>query len=216
MVAKKNYNKERESEMAAIWGSEKVGEMQFPKRKGGSGKKLAVEENIDLNDALSDCGSDTTSAQGKEGGEVKKTRAQAKKEKSKKQREQYKLHCFIESGTSVNDVREVFEQYEPKVDLRTAQKGNLLNKVHYAVLTFRNKAMAMHAVKMLDGTNQRDLLGVGQLKLAMMLSRYQNKIARRKNRKALLRDLKEKKMKEVEDEDLFVKKFMESHGVAHK
>ncbi|CUG94175.1 RNA-binding protein, putative [Bodo saltans] len=211
---RRDFRKERESEMAAIWGSEVRGEARFPKRKGGANKNMTMagtagEAHMDTNDLLSDNDHEDEGSDNGEGGA--KTRKDKKKLASKKALAKYRLHCFVEPGTAVNDIREVFEQYEPKVDLRTSQKGNLLNKVHYAVLTFRNKPMALHAVKKLEGTNQRDLLGVTSLKLSMCLTREQNKIARKKARRQTLKQVKANKMKEVEDEETFIKNFMASN-----
>mmetsp|Transcript_40849 Transcript_40849/g.47506 ORF Transcript_40849/g.47506 Transcript_40849/m.47506 type:complete len:227 (-) Transcript_40849:140-820(-) len=215
---KRNFNEERETELAAIWGSERQGDTRFPKRRGSSNQMKKLENlasasaPMDVDDILSDTGSNQgDDPSGASASKKKATKAAPKK--TKKALAQFKLHCFIEAGTTVNDVREVFEDYEPKVELRTSQKGNLLNKVHYAVLTFKNKAMALHAVKTLDGTNQRDLLGVTSLKLAMMLSREQNKIVRKKSRKDLVKKLRDQKQKDHEDEETFVKKFLASHGV---
>jgi len=86
---------------------------------------------------------------------------------------------FVGHGTTRNDVRQVFEQYEPKVDLRVTQKGNVLNKSNYVVMTFRNKALGLHAAMTLEGTDQRDLLGVNPLHLSMMLTREEQRIVKR-------------------------------------
>lgn len=219
---KRNFNEERETELAAIWGSERQGDTRFPKRRG-AGNQIKKLENaaalsasgpLDMDDVLSDTGSNNGDNGGDSGATSSKKSTKSGPKKSKKALAKFKLHCFIEPGTTVNDVREVFEDYEPKVELRTSQKGNLLNKVHYAVLTFKNKAMGLHAVKMLDGSNQRDLLGVTSLKLALMLSREQNKMVRKKMRKDLLKKLKTQKQQEQEDEETFVKKFLANHGVS--
>jgi hypothetical protein len=214
--SRRDFRKERESEMSAIWGSEVRGDVRFPKRKGGNAKRLPLPGNsdapMDTDELLSDNDEgENNSDNGDENGSSKKSKLASKKLKSKKAMDRYKLHCFIEPGTTVNDVREVFEQYEPKVELRTSQKGNLLNKVHYALLTFRNKAMALHAVKKLDGTNQRDLLGVTALKISLCLTRQQNKVARKKARRDILKQVKAKKAKEEEDEETFIRKFVESN-----
>jgi hypothetical protein len=212
---RRDFRKERESEMTAIWGSEVRGEVRFPKRKGGANKNMtlagtAAESPMDPNDLLSDNEHEDAASDNGENGTTL-SHKDKKKLASKKALAKYRLHCFVESGTSVNDIREVFEQYEPKVDLRTSQKGNLLNKVHYAMLTFRNKPLALHAVQKLDGTNQRDLLGVTSLKLSMCLTREQNKLARKKARRQTLKEVKANKMKEVEDEETFIKNFMASN-----
>lgn len=216
-MVKRDLNKERESELAAIWGSDVVGDKRFPKRKGGARKSSALSNSmpddaeVDEHDLLSDQSDAERDNDGSGDPRKKKTAKDAKKEKSKKARLQYKLHCFVEPGTTVNDVREVFEQYEPSVQLKVAQKGNQLNKTSYAILAFKNKAMALHAVKKLDGTNQRDLLGVTSLKLQMMLTRQQNKIARRQARKSKLRELAAKRMSEMEDDETFIQNFVKEH-----
>eukprot|EP00388_Colpodella_angusta_P032846 GDKK01027955.1.p1 GENE.GDKK01027955.1~~GDKK01027955.1.p1 ORF type:complete len:114 (+),score=14.90 GDKK01027955.1:1-342(+) len=109
-------------------------------------------------------------------------------------------------------VREVFEDYAPKVEIRTSQAGNALNKVMYCILTFRSKALALHAVKTLDGTNQRDLLGVRSLKLSLMLNREQSKIARRSKNRAALADVEARRERDEDREREFIEKFMRTYG----
>lgn len=207
-MGKRDLQKEKQLELAAIWGSEVQGDARFPKRRGAGAKKDvgAVEEtNDDVDpDVLSDMGSDAGSVTSKHSDSAKKEARKSAKKKST----DYRLHCFVEPGTELNAVRTVFEAYEPKAEIRTAQKGNLLNKSQFAVLTFRNKAMALHAVKTLDGTNQRDLLGVTSLKLNLMLTRQQSKIARKKlNRK--IRQQKQQSQIMEEQEDLeFIRNFL--------
>ncbi|KAG5510067.1 hypothetical protein JKF63_06960 [Porcisia hertigi] len=199
-MGKRDLQKEKQLELAAIWGSEVQGDARFPKRRGAAQKKdcTPVNNNDDVDpDALSEIGSDVGSVASTHSDTAKKeTRKSAKKKNTN-----YRLHCFVEPGTELNAVRTVFEAYEPKVEIRTAQKGNLLNKSQFAVLTFRNKAMALHAVKMLDGSNQRDMLGVTSLKLNLMLTRQQSKIARKKlNRK--IHQVKQQDQFKEETEDL--------------
>ncbi|CAG9570130.1 conserved hypothetical protein [Leishmania major strain Friedlin] len=214
-MGKRDLQKEKQQELAAIWGSEVQGDARFPKRRRAAQKQGlgAVENNDDVDtDVLSDIVSDAGSITSKHSDTAKKeTRKTAKKKSTN-----YRLHCFVEPGTELNAVRTVFEAYEPKVEIRTAQKGNLLNKSQFAVLTFRNKAMALHAVKKLDGTNQRDLLGVSSLKLNLMLTRQQSKIARKTfNRK--IRQEKERNQLMEEQADLaFIRNFLKQHSGAKK
>ncbi|AYU76777.1 hypothetical protein, conserved [Leishmania donovani] len=214
-MVKRDLQKEKQQELAAIWGSEVQGDARFPKRRRAAQKKGlgAVEDNDDVDPAaLSDIGSDAGSITSKHSDTAKKeTRKTVKKEST-----DYRLHCFVEPGTELNAVRTVFEAYEPKVEIRTAQKGNLLNKSQFAVLTFRNKAMALHAVKKLDGTNQRDLLGVSSLKLNLMLTRQQSKIARKTfNRK--IRHVKERnQLMEAQEDMAFIRNFLKQHSGAKK
>jgi hypothetical protein len=211
---KLDLQKERESEMASVWGTETVGDRRFPKRKHLQKKSARMFYGADAADAdVDDLISDTQSADADKGGSEKPHCKKAtKKERSAIKKEWYRLHCFVAPGTNVNDVREVFEEYEPKVDIRTTCKGNLLNKVQYAVLTFRNKAMALHAVKTLDGTNQRELLGVHALKLGIMLSREQNKYLRRKAKKALEERRKHVKELELAEDEEFLRNVVAQHG----
>ncbi|CBZ24463.1 conserved hypothetical protein [Leishmania mexicana MHOM/GT/2001/U1103] len=215
-MGKRDLQKEKQQELAAIWGSEVQGDARFPKRRRAAQKKGlgAVEDNDDDvdPDVLSDIGSDAGSITSK----LSDTARKETRKTVKKKRADYRLHCFVEPGTELNAVRTVFEAYEPKVEIRTAQKGNLLNKSQFAVLTFRNKAMALHAVKQLDGTNQRDLLGVSSLKLNLMLTRQQSKIARKAlNRK--IRHEKERNQLMEEQEDLaFIENFLKQHSSAKK
>jgi hypothetical protein len=215
--------KERQAELAAIWGSDVRGNnRRVPSWRGKSSSSSAPGTSalpdlpgdgggLDADDAGSEISSLVSSNQDDR---KRKKKEAAKKEASdsnkaaKKAKQGYRLHCFIEPGTSINDVREVFERYEPKVEIRTSQKGNLLNKVQYAALRFTNKAMALHAVKTLDGTNQRDLLGVSPLKLSMMLTREQNKILRRRLKKEHERAMRTKKLQQIEEDEQFLRKLV--------
>lgn len=200
-------------ELAAIWGSEVDGDSRFPKRRSNARKVVPVDPSreaaaaVEEEDVPSDLDSETSEKGGLGEGKGKRSKNAARKER----RSEYRLHCFVEPGTEINAVRTVFEAYEPKVTLRTSQKGNLLNKTQFAVLTFRNKAMALHAVKTLDGTNQRDLLGVRCLKLSLMLSRHQSKIVRRKISKTIKRDRERRMIMEAEEDRSFIKQFMKQY-----
>ncbi|RNE96795.1 hypothetical protein TraAM80_09631 [Trypanosoma rangeli] len=210
-MVKRDLEKERQAELAAIWGSEMDGELRYPKRRRATAKRPTTAATADADGAdevLSSLGSDAIS----EGGGSDRGAPKKKREKKgKKASNAYRLHCFVAPGTERNAVRVVFDAYEPKVELRVSQKGNLLNKTHYAVLTFRNKAMALHAVKMLDGTDQRDLLGVREMKLGLMLSRKEHNASRRGMRKRLREEQERKKMEETEEEVGFIKKFIKMY-----
>lgn len=217
-MAKRDLQKEKQLELAAIWGSEVQGDARFPKRKGASKKQVAAagDDGAAAPDpeAPSDLESESGSAlEYTEPGIKKEGRKDAKKKAGSTL---YRLHCFVEPGTEINAVRTVFEAYEPKVAIRTAQKGNLLNKSQFAVLTFRNKAMALHAVQTLDGTNQRDLLGVKQLKLSLMLSRHQSKIARKKLNKQIHRSREQSRVDEERKDVEFIKSFLKEHTTGKK
>ena len=213
-----DMEKERQSELAAIWGSDVRGDRRIPSWRKGQNASTPVpfdETAVGSGDADRD---DVVSNISSLVGSNKDDKKHAAKKDAKKQggagdmkkktRQGYRLHCFVEVGTNINDVREVFERYEPKVDIRTAQKGNLLNKVQYAVLTFPNKAVALHAVKTLDGTSQRDLLGVSSLKLSMMLTREQNKILRRRTKKERERAMKAQRLQQIENDEEFLRKLV--------
>ena len=168
---------------------------------------------------------DTASTVGSENGEEARKKRDKKKDERKARRveagkltkselrkmHEFKLHCFIGQGTNNNDIREVFEQYLPKVEIKTTQRGNVLNKAQYAVLTFRSKAMGLHAVKMLDGTDQRDTLGMKDFKLQLMLSREQNKIVRRRQQKLAQTKLVARKAAEEEADRQFLASFLKEH-----
>jgi len=174
---------EREAELNAVWGSDSREGLRVPQRR-----RRRTEDDEPLVEA-----------------DEKPMAKPSEKVKGKKPKTStnYALHCVVGHGTTVNDVRRVFEDYEPRVEIRTTQKGNLLNKSQYAVLTFRNKALALHAVKCLDGRNQRDLMGVTRLQLALMLSREQNKIIRRTRRITERKEASTRlKGKELEEEAL--------------
>ncbi|ESS70469.1 hypothetical protein TCDM_00583 [Trypanosoma cruzi Dm28c] len=210
-MVKRDLEKERQLELAAIWGSETDGDLRYPKRRRNTAKQptttaaAAAADADGASDVLSSLGSDAVSESGgSDRGAPKKKRAK----KGKKALSAYRLHCFVAPGTERNAVRTVFDAYEPKVEIRVSQKGNLLNKTHYAVLTFRNKAMALHSVKMLDGTDQRKLLGVKELRLGLMLSRKEQNASRRSMRKRLHEERERKMVKETEEDVTFIKNFM--------
>lgn len=205
-------------ELAAIWGSDGNGDQRFPKRRRSSKKRLPMTEegadmgaaDVNADDILSDMSDDENIRRaGDDHGDEKHEKRE--KKKHKKENLEYRLHCFVEPGTEKNDVRTVFEAYNPKVELRTSQKGSLLNKTQFAVLTFPNKAMALHAVQMLDGSNQRDLLGTPKLKLSLMLSREQSRIVRKKMNKQAKKSQEQRLMEEVREDTEFIKKFLKEN-----
>ncbi|RNF04351.1 uncharacterized protein Tco025E_07982 [Trypanosoma conorhini] len=208
-MVKRDLEKERQLELAAIWGSEADGELRYPKRRRPAAKRPAAAAGADaVDEVLSSFGSDAVSEGGSDRGAPRKK----KEKKGKKASSAYRLHCFVASGTERNAVRTVFDAYEPKVELRVSQKGNLLNKTHYAVLTFRNKAMALHAVKTLDGTDQRDLLGVREMKLGLMLSRKEHNASRRNMRNRLREERERRMVEETEEEAGFIKNFVKMYA----
>ncbi|KAI5690910.1 RNA recognition motif [Leishmania braziliensis] len=212
-MGKRDLQKEKQLELATIWGSEVQGDARFPKRRGASQKKdvgLMADSGDADSDALSEIGSDARSITSKHSDTATKERRKA----AKKKRTCYRLHCFVEPGTELNAVRTVFEAYEPKIEIRTAQKGNLLNKSQFAVLTFRNKAMALHAVKTLDGTNQRDMLGVTNLKLNLMLTRQQSKIARKKLSRKIRHEKQQNQLMEDQEDMAFIRNFLKQQSSA--
>ncbi|KEG12261.1 hypothetical protein DQ04_01851060 [Trypanosoma grayi] len=215
-MGKRDLEKERQMELAAIWGAETDGDNRYPRRRKGAAKRstaatptAALLQTEGAGEVLSDWGSDAISEDA--GSDTLATQKQTKKaaKSSKKASSVYRLHCFVGPGTERNAVRTVFEAYEPKVEVRTSQQGNLLNQTHYAVLAFRNKAMALHAVKELDGTDQRDLLGVKELKLRLMLSRKEHNAARQKMRRRLREERESRLMEEAKEEAEFIKGFVE-------
>eukprot|EP00758_Cryptobia_borreli_P003064 Tbor_TRINITY_DN3499_c0_g1::TRINITY_DN3499_c0_g1_i1::g.3742::m.3742 len=245
----RDMEKERQQELAAIWGTEVIqcaeGERRVPRRKrrNGGGSKLGVstlgedlteeqlaekvresEENgiyVNNKDSKYDRDGDDEDVESlvDSDDEQRKIREARKRKKesekmTKKRISEYKLHCFVEQGTTKNDVREVFVQYDPKVDIKASQKGNVTNRLLYCVITFRNKAMALHAVKTLDGTYQRDLLGVKSLKLNIMLTREQNKIVRRKMKKTFVANAEMKRGQVEREEQEFIENFIREHGGA--
>lgn len=206
----RNLEEEKQIELAAIWGSECSGEKRFPKRKRSS--KKSVPDSQENPDDANDMDSLSSMSDGDEfGGSQRSSGKNSKKKKRKKESSEYRLHCFIEPGTEKNDVRTVFEAYHPKVDIRSSQKGNLLNKTYFAVLTFANKAMALHAVQTLDGSNQRDLLGTPKLKLSLMLSREQSKVARKKLHRKLKCAKDDRVTAELKEDTEFIKRFLQQH-----
>jgi hypothetical protein len=224
---KRTYESERETEQAAIWGSDVVAGTRIPRSRAGAKQNKArhashmrtlkaeaeiAEGKIDSSDddgamdgatldateraakkatkrasddEVSDAESDMSFVSDKGDG-AKKAKDAKKKKKSKESGVQpYKIHCFVAPGTTKNDVRELFDNYEdPSVELKVSQKGNALNKTHYALVTFKNKPMALHAVLTLEGSNQRDTVGVNPLRLSVMLSRDQRKRVTAKQRRA--------------------------------
>ena len=177
---------ETEAEQSAIWGGDKNNKGQrMPFRRG---RKKRLEGGGGEDDEAVFSGSDdegnpiAVTANGepkKKNAKTHDARKDAKPKSDKKQRET-RLHCFIGPGVHKNKVREAFERYEPGVDMRSAQKGNALNRTTYAVLTFPNKALAYHCVLTMDGSDQTDLLGVKSLKMGLMIPRDLRKKLERK------------------------------------
>ncbi|CAD2222868.1 hypothetical protein AGDE_00512 [Angomonas deanei] len=205
---KRDLEKEKQLELAAIWGSETDGNSRFPKRKGSDKKStvsFAMDDNTPIDpDVMSDFGSDVS--------DPEKVVKRPKKTDKKKKKTFYRLHCFVGAGTEKNAVRTVFDDYEPKVELRQTQKGNALNKSQFAVLTFKNKAMALHAVQKLDGSNQRDLLGVKSLKLNLMLDRHQSKIVRRRMNQIRKKAMRNTVDNEIERDAQFIQQFISRYS----
>lgn len=183
---------EQEQELAAIWGKDvdlKTG-ARAPFRRGKNKSINRNEEDedvvVDSDDEMKaghidDNGAQPGGSQSNRYDKKKNTKKEigkgAKgdaKTKQNAKKLECRLHCFITPGTQKNNVREVFETcgIDPiKVELRTSQKGNALNKTNYAVLTFAYKAHAYWAAMKLNGTNQSDLIGVNSMKLGMMVPR---------------------------------------------
>jgi hypothetical protein len=153
---------------------------------GAAGEKAADEESASTVSFVSDTALDPEQRERKQ---AKVAAAAAGKKRGGKPADtRYRLHCFVAPGINKNDVREVFEGVgDPEVELRTSQKGNVLNKTHFAVMTFKNKTLALWAVKHLDGTNQRDTLGTNPMTLNLFLSRDQQKLVRRKAKRERVR-----------------------------
>eukprot|EP00796_Vickermania_ingenoplastis_P004891 gene4891-3508_t len=213
----RDLEKEREMELAAIWGTEGSGTQRYPKRRRGGKKPLDAMDGADVSaadinadDVLSDVSDDDEPSRTRDHGEENEEERR-KKKKRKAERPEYRLHCFVEPGTEKNDVRTAFEAYNPKVEIRTSQKGSLLNKTQFAVLTFPNKAMALHAVQMMDGTNQRDLLGTPKLKLSIMLSREQSRLVRKNMNKKSKKDQEQRLAEEVKEDTEFIKRFLKEN-----
>ena len=175
---------EKEKEMALIWGGRKSkpqGAVTLRANTPAAHQQDPAADS-DNDDAASNI-SFVSDTDGKHGGKGKSAASAAKKKKheAKKNDPKMRLHTFVAPGTNKNEVRAVFEAYgAPEVELRTSQKGNAMNKTHYAVLTFRNKALALWATLHLDGSNQRDTIGINPMKLNMFLSRDQQKMVRRR------------------------------------
>lgn len=205
----RDLEKEKQMELAAIWGSECTGAHRYPARRRGKNKSVPEgHESPEKGNADDDDFPSMSDGDEIIGSERKNSEKGKEKKKRKKEAAEYRLHCFVEPGTEKNDVRTVFEAYNPKVEIRTSQKGNLLNKTYFAVVTFANKAMALHAVQSLDGTNQRDLLGTPNLKLSLMLSREQSKIVRKKMNQTLKRTREDRARDEMKEDAEFIKRFL--------
>jgi hypothetical protein len=174
---------EKAESLVAIWGSNSA-KVKQPSRgvapgggaeqAGGDAASASGDSDSYQDSEIDALMQDNSGKRGKKPGAMP-TPAEIRR---KRRQGQFRLHMFVGPQTSKNDVRRVFEQYEPQVEIRTTQKGNILNKTFFAVLTFRNKAMGLHAVKTFDGTDQREHLGVKPLKLALMLSREDQKKVR--------------------------------------
>jgi hypothetical protein len=178
VAASQKLSKEKENELTAIWGSHVVRESRVPKASKTRIETGEEDELLEMAERRAERVRQGVKGKGKgKNGEAEKKNAK------RKSTQEYKIHCFVAPGTTRNEIRHLFEDYEPKVDLRVSQKGNLLNKTHYAVLTFANKAMALHAVLRFQGTDQMNTIGSRCVELGIMRSRRQNKDSKRRQKK---------------------------------
>lgn len=202
---------EKEREMASIWGQKQLSKRQEQEMKkvklfdttkeekeAKHQKKQELKKSLLPDAVLTDDDDDDESvisfvsdtaldpAQKKKKQAKMEANAGKKKGKNGEKESKYRLHCFIAPGTAKNDVRSVFEDYgEPDVELRTSQKGNALNKTHFAVMTFKKKTHALFAALHLDGSDQRDSIGMNPMELNIFLSRDQQKLVKKKSKKEI-------------------------------
>ncbi|KAJ9461043.1 hypothetical protein DIPPA_19719 [Diplonema papillatum] len=105
-----------------------------------------------------------------------------RKAKARKQRQEdtrsRTLHLHIDSTSDRNDVRTLFEDYDPKVVVQNYKSKKAQGK--FALLEFKTAAMAAHALEKYNGTEQKDVLGVDVVKLSVVRSRRQTKKANEK------------------------------------
>eukprot|EP01065_Artemidia_motanka_P018479 TRINITY_DN2178_c2_g1_i1.p1 TRINITY_DN2178_c2_g1~~TRINITY_DN2178_c2_g1_i1.p1 ORF type:complete len:248 (+),score=105.13 TRINITY_DN2178_c2_g1_i1:67-744(+) len=120
-------------------------------------------------------------------------KSQKRKEAAEDERSRT-LHVHVERGSDRNDVRTLFEDYDPRVTLHKYLSRK--RQGQYATVVFKTAAMAEHAQQQFNGTDQSDLLGTPVAQVSLVRSRRQSKkhseVTRRKKQAAW--KLKEKAM----------------------
>lgn len=187
-----SLQREKVESLVSIWGPKALSRSAAP-----AGSRAAATA-AELNDALERASNSSLDSllEGTNEKKQKKAKKDSKATKSAKGKVHrhgdplapFRLHCFVGPKATKNDVRRVFDAYGPNVEVRSTQKGNALNRTFFAIVSFRNMAMGLHAVQTLNLTDQSDFLDVSRLELSLMLSREEQKIVRRRRAKLSAKD----------------------------
>eukprot|EP01061_Rhynchopus_euleeides_P015998 TRINITY_DN27148_c1_g1_i1.p2 TRINITY_DN27148_c1_g1~~TRINITY_DN27148_c1_g1_i1.p2 ORF type:complete len:214 (+),score=99.01 TRINITY_DN27148_c1_g1_i1:114-755(+) len=179
-MGKNTLDKERDDAMALIWGgaeeakSSKRGKAAAVKRKRAEAEATGVTFDSDNEE--------------EEKPKAKKTKKQKKVAENVADEKQRTLHMHVDNTTTRNDIRTLFEDYDPKVTIEKYK--NTKKRGQFAVAVFKTATMADHAMERFNGTNQKELLNVEELVMSRTLSRRENKrMSAKKNKikKALIR-----------------------------
>eukprot|EP01059_Diplonema_ambulator_P000505 TRINITY_DN10416_c1_g1_i1.p2 TRINITY_DN10416_c1_g1~~TRINITY_DN10416_c1_g1_i1.p2 ORF type:complete len:194 (+),score=79.52 TRINITY_DN10416_c1_g1_i1:25-582(+) len=109
------------------------------------------------------------------------TKKQKLKKVSAEGERQRTLHVHLGGGADRNDVRTLFEDYDPKV---TVQKyANIKQQGKYALVVFKTSAMAEHAMEKFNGTDQKEILNDDNVQISRLRTRRDSKRAVEKKNK---------------------------------
>ena len=93
------------------------------------------------------------------------------------------LHCSVSSSTTRQELKSLFFSY--KVKSIKIFKAKNKSAEFYALVVVPNMAMALHAIKTFEGTNQASIIGYDRpLMLSLHRSRTENKKRRFHNMKS--------------------------------
>eukprot|EP00755_Sulcionema_specki_P029680 Sspe_Gene.18216::Locus_6531_Transcript_1_1_Confidence_1.000_Length_1103::g.18216::m.18216 len=180
---------EREAALALIWGG-KTQRKGGKKRERGAGddedevktdqqslvkkrRKKGKKDEEDVNAGLSDSDDDDD--------KPKKSRKRIAKERAISDEKNRTLHVHLDATCERNDVRRLFEDYDPKVTVHKYLNRKQPGK--YALVVFKTKAMAEHAHERFNGTCQKDLLGTEKAQINFVRSRRASKHSRERSKK---------------------------------
>eukprot|EP01060_Flectonema_neradi_P008207 TRINITY_DN15869_c0_g1_i1.p1 TRINITY_DN15869_c0_g1~~TRINITY_DN15869_c0_g1_i1.p1 ORF type:complete len:198 (+),score=64.27 TRINITY_DN15869_c0_g1_i1:55-594(+) len=157
------FEEEREAAMAMVWGD-----------GNATGKSSKTKQKRKKDDTKADDESELSEP------EEKKLTANAKRKKANAENVRERtLHIHIDNTADRNDVRTLFEDYDPKVVIEKYK--NIKRSGKYALVEFKTRAMAEHARQRFDGTDQKETLGVEKVSMTFCLSR---RASRRQQTKA--------------------------------
>ena len=164
----KTLDEEKESAMAMVWGSGADATSGTKKAKAKQKRKKGDDADDDMSE-LSEV-------------EEKKLTANAKRKKAAAESARDRtVHLHVDNTTDRNDVRTLFEDYDPKVTIEKYK--NIKRQGKYSLVEFKTRAMAEHALERFNGTNQKETLGVENLVISYCLSRRASRRQQTKSNK---------------------------------